>query len=413
MAGKWHLQKEPTDFGFQRYFGHLSGATNYYKGDKTFRLNGKPWQVPDEGFYTTVADVDHALDFLGEAREAKKPWFLYVAFNAPHAPLQPLKQDYEKYLGRYDAGWDAIRAARVEKQGKLGILGTGTVACSRPDYIPAWKDLTPERKSWEAKRMTALAGMIDRLDQEIGRLVADIEAKGELDNTMILFFSDNGACPYDRNNVHMDRPPYEPDTKWSDSTGWAWVRNTPFQYYKQNQYEGGISSPAIVHWPAGLKTKPGSVDPSPSHLVDVLPTLADLAGAKIPDTWPGREPTPLAGISLKPILEGGKITSRPPIHLLYGKDRGLRDGDWKIVSFQRHPWELYHISGDRTELHDLAAEQPERMERMVKQWHEMAEKVLMAPKNECAPVDSAPSPKANREWTKFDAPLKSRKAADR
>ena len=137
--------------------------------------------------------------------------------------------------------------------------------------------------------------MIDRVDQEIGRLVADIEAKGELDNTLILFFSDNGACPYDRNNTHMDRPPYEPDTKWTDSTGWAWARNTPFRFYKQNQFEGGIATPAIVHWPAGLKTKPGSIDHSPAHLVDVLPTLAELAGAKIPDTWPGRELTPLAG----------------------------------------------------------------------------------------------------------------------
>lgn len=261
--------------------------------------------------------------------------------------------------------------------------------------------------------MTALAGMIDRVDQEIGRLVADIKAKGELDNTVILFFSDNGACPYDRNNSHMDSPPYQAGTTWTDSTGWAWVRNTPFQYYKQNQFEGGISTPAIVHWPAGLKTKAGSVDPSPAHLVDVLPTLADLAGAKIPDTWPGREPTPLAGISLKPILEGGKIASRPPIHLLYARDRGLRDGDWKIVSFQQQPWELYHISEDRTELHDLATAQPERMERMVKQWHEMTEKLLMAPKNECAPVAATPRPKVHREWTRFDKPLSAKPSKKR
>lgn len=404
MTGKWHLQKEPTDFGFQRYFGHLSGATNYYKGDKTFRLNGEAWKVPAEGFYTTVADVDHALDFLGEARQAKKPWFLYVAFNAPHAPLQPLKQDYDKYLGRYDVGWDVIRNARVAKQRKLGLFGTEVEASPRPDHIPAWNDLTPERKSWEARRMTALAGMIDRVDQEIGRLVADIKAKGELDNTVILFFSDNGACPYDRNSTHMDQPPYQPETRWTDSTGWAWVRNTPFRYYKQNQFEGGISTPAIVHWPAGLKTKAGSVDSSPAHLVDVLPTLADLAGAEIPETWPGREPTPLAGISITPILEGRKIASRPPIHLLFNRDRGLRDGDWKIVSFQQQPWELYHISEDRTELHDLAAKQPERLERMAKQWHELTEKVLRAPTNECAPVDTTLKPKVHREWTNFDKP---------
>lgn len=255
--------------------------------------------------------------------------------------------------------------------------------------------------------MTALAGLIDRLDREIGRLVTDIEQKGELDNTIILFFSDNGACPYDRNNRHMDSPPYDPQTHWTDSTGWAWARNTPFRFYKQNQFEGGIATPAIIHWPAGLKTKPGAVDQTPAHLVDVLPTLADLAGAKVPDAWPGREPTPLAGISLKPVLAGGKITERPPIHLLFNKDRGLRDGDWKLVSFQSQPWELYHISQDRTELHNLAAQEPERVERMAKQWHEMTEKVLITPKGECKPVDAEAKPKSNREWTNFNNPLRS------
>jgi arylsulfatase A-like enzyme len=405
MAGKWHLDKQPTDFGFQRYFGHLSGATNYYKGDKTFRLNGEPWKVPAKDFYTTVANVDHALDFLGEARDAKKPWFLYLAFNAPHAPLQPMKEDYERYLGRYDAGWDVIRAARVEKQRKLGLFKNELVPCPRPGDIPAWNDLTPGRKSWESRRMAAYAGLIDRVDREIGRLLKAIEAKGELDNTVVMFFSDNGACPYDRRNSNMDGNPYDPEVTWTDSTGWAWARNTPFRFYKQNQFEGGISSPAIVSWPAGLKTKPGSMDHTPAHLVDILPTLAELAGAKIPDTFPGREPTPLAGISLAPVFAGDKITERPPIHLLFNNDRGLRDGDWKIVSFQEQPWELYHISEDRTELHDLAAEQPERVQRMSKQWHDMTANVLKATKKECAPVDAEASPKRHREWTNFDGPL--------
>lgn len=405
MTGKWHLDKQPTDFGFQRYFGHLSGATSYFSGDKTFRLNGQPWKVPAKDFYTTVANVDHALDFLTEARNARKPWFLYIAFNAPHAPLQPMKEDYERQLGRHDAGWDVIRAARVEKQRKLGIFQSEVEACPRPDHIPAWNDLSAERKSWESRRMAANAALIDRMDREIGRLLKDIEAKGELDNTVVLFLSDNGACPYDRRNVNIAGQPYDPDTNWTDSTGWAWARNTPFRFYKQNQYEGGIATPAILHWPAGLKCKPGAMDHTPAHLVDVLPTLAELAGAKIPDSWPGREPTPLAGISLAPVLAGGKITARPPIHLMYARDRGLRDGDWKIVSFQQQPWELYQISRDRSELHDLAAEQPERVERMAKQWHEMTATVLMAPRAECAPVETKASPKRHREWTDFDKPL--------
>ena len=402
MAGKWHLDQEPTDFGFQRYFGHLSGATSYYKGDNTFRLNGQPWAVPEKGFYTTVTDMDYALKFLGEARETKKPWFLYLAFNAPHAPLQPLEADYKKYLGKYDVGWDVMRAARVEKQKKLGLLAVE--ASPRPDHIPAWDSLSPEMRNWEARRMAAYAGLIDRVDQEIGRLIADLERSGELKNTLILFLSDNGACPYDRKNIGRDGEPYDGTSAWSDSTGWAWARNTPFRYYKQNQFEGGISTPAIVHWPAGLKTKPGAIVSSPAHLVDVLPTLAELGGASIPEKWPGRDLSPLAGISLKPVFDGQTIASRPPIHLLFASDRGLRDGEWKLVSFQSQPWELYNIAQDRTELHNVIAQHPEIASRMTKQWTDMADKVLHAPAKEYVPVDVVATERKHREWTVYSDP---------
>ncbi len=419
MTGKWHLDRQPTDFGFQRYFGHLSGATNYYRGNDSFRLNGEPWKVPAQGFYTTVANVDYALRFLGEARAAKQPWFLYVAFNAPHAPLQPLEADYKKYLGRYDRGWDEMRAERVAKQSRTGLFGGELTPSPRPDHIPAWATLPPETRAWEGRRMAAYAGLIDRVDQELGRLVGDLERAGELDNTLILFCSDNGACPYDRRSTGRDREPYDGATTWGDSTGWAWARNTPFRYYKQNQFEGGIATPAILHWPAGLKTRPGALVHTPAHLVDVLPTLAEVTGAPVPSTWPGREPTPLAGISLAPILAGGAIPARPPIHLLFGSDRGLRDGDWKLVSFQSDPWELYNVASDRTELHDLAAQQPDILNRMVKQWHTMAADVLQAPARDREPVaTTAEAPRRHREWTVFagasaggDGPAASRKKA--
>ena len=405
MTGKWHLDKQPTDFGFERYFGHLSGATHYYKGDNTFRLNGQPWTAPDKGFYTTVANVDYALKFLGEARETKKPWFLYLAFNAPHAPLQPLEADYKKYLGKYDAGWDVMCAARVAKQNELGLFGTGIEACPRPDHIPEWTALSPEMRAWEARRMAAYAGLIDRLDQEIGRLVVDLKNNGELDNTLILFISDNGAAPYDKGARGRDLEPFNPESNWTDSTGWAWVRNAPFRYYKQNQFEGGIATPAIVHWPAGLKTKPGSFVNTPAHLVDVLPTLAEVGGATIPAIWPGRDLTPLAGISLAPLFEGKEIKDRPPIHFLFARDRGLRDGDWKLVSFQSDPWELYNLAKDRTELHNVAAQRPDIVNRMVKQWTDTAKDVLQAPAKEYAPVAVVPAvPRSHREWTDFTSP---------
>lgn len=406
MTGKWHLDKEPTDFGFQRYFGHLSGSTNYYAGDDTFRLNGGKWDVPTEGFYTTTADVDFGLKFIAEARREKKPFCLYIAFNAPHAPLQPLKEDYEKYRHRYEDGWDEMNRSRFAKQKEVGLLPADTVPSPRPDHIPAWDSLTPELKDWEARRMAVYAALIDRVDNETGRIIADLEASGELDNTLIVFLSDNGACPYDRNNVGQDKEPYLATTKWTDSTGWAWARNTPFRYYKQNQHEGGIATPAIFHWPAGIKATKGSVTEAPAHLVDLLPTLAEIAGAEIPSTFPGREPTPLAGTSLTPILAGGKWQSRPPIHLLYESDRGLRDGDWKLVSFKSQPWELYDIAKDRTELNNVAAQHPDRVAAMAEDWHEIAKETMG---REFKPVAAEDKPKTHREWSDYTGTKKPKK----
>lgn len=407
MAGKWHLDREPTDFGFDRYFGHLSGATDYFRGDKTFRLGGRPWQVPSEGFYTTVANVDHAIGFLEEARAAKKPWFLYLAFNAPHSPLQPLKEDYDRCLGRYDAGWDAIRAKRVALQNRIGLFGQDVEPAPRPPHIPAWETLPRKTQEWEARRMAAYAALIERMDQEIGRVCRNLESNGELSDTLILFFSDNGACPYDRRSIGRDREPHEPGVKWSDSTGWAWVRNTPFRYYKQNQFEGGIATPAIAHWPAGLKTRPGALVHTPAHLVDVLPTLAEIVGVPVPTSWPEREPAPLAGVSLRPIFDGADALPRPPIHLLFGSDRGMRDGDWKIVSFRGQPWELYDIAHDRTELHDLAADHPEILTRMVAEWHALTADVLQAPLREQAPVTATATQHEHPEWTNFSRAVSS------
>lgn len=402
MAGKWHLDDQPTDFGFDRYFGHLSGACNYFKGDNSFRLNGREWKVPDEGFYTTVANVDYALNFLREARQAGKPWYLYLAFNAPHAPLHALPQDYSKYRGRYDAGWDVIRAARVDKQKRTGILPSGLQESPRPGHIPAWETMEPWRQQYEANRMTTLAAMIDRVDQEVGRLVSDLRSNNELENTFILFVSDNGACPYDRKKPLLDVEPTDGDTSLADSTGWAWARNTPFRYYKQNQFEGGIASPAIVHWPAGLKAPPGSVVDEPVHLIDVMPTLADLSASVIPTDWPGRDLRPVSGVSLKPILDGNSMGERPPIHFLFSSDRGLRDGDWKIVSFRGEAWELYNLAQDRTELDDLATKEPERLKAMETAWTRMTREVLHAQQKSYAPVGEARLPHHNPQWTVFD-----------
>ncbi len=403
MTGKWHLQKEPTDFGFDRYFGHLSGACNFFKGDKTFRLNGQPWQVPDSGFYTTVADVDYALKFLAEARATKQPWYLYVAFNAPHAPLHALPEDYAKYKGRYDAGWDVVRAARAVRQKELGLFPKSLKPSPRPEHIPAWKDMELWRQNYEANRMTTLAAMIDRVDQEVRRLIDDLKAHDEFDNTLILFVSDNGACPYDRRRPLLDVEPTNGDISLADSTGWAWARNTPFRYYKQNQFEGGISTPAIVHWPAGLKIQPGSINHQPAHLIDILPTLAEVTQSKMPAEWPGRELRPVSGISLSPTFRGESLQRDQPIHLLFSSDRGLRDGDWKVVSFRREAWELYNVVEDRTELNNLADKKRERLKAMVDQWTRMTRDVLHAQPKDYAPITPAKPEHRHPQWTNFDS----------
>jgi arylsulfatase len=250
--------------------------------------------------------------------------------------------------------------------------------------------------------MVTLAAMIDRVDQEVGRLVQNLKDNGELENTMILFISDNGACPYDRPFPRLNVEPTNGDIALGDGTGWAWARNAPFRFYKQNQFEGGISTPGIIHWPGGLKTEPGSIVDTPVHLIDVLPTLAELAGATIPEAHPTRELRPVSGISLGPIFKGKALERSEPLHFQYQYDWGLRDGDWKLVNFIGQEWELYNMANDRTEIHDLAKEESERLKAMVAKWREMTANVLHSELLAKMPTRPAEYPKSHIEWTPFN-----------
>ena len=218
---------------------------------------------------------------------------------------------------------------------------------------------------------------------------------------MILFVSDNGACPYDRRPPKLDVAPTSADISFPDSTGWAWARNTPFRLYKQNQFEGGISTPAIIHWPDGLKTEPGSITNQTANLIDVLPTLAEVTQSPIPDRWPERDLRPVSGISLAPVFQGKTVQRSEPLHLLFAQDRGLRDGDWKIVSFRRQAWELYNIANDRTESEDLAKQEPERLKSMVDRWTDMTRNLLHARPKVYAPTRAAEPKKFHPDWTSF------------
>jgi len=372
MVGKWHLSKEPTDRGFEKYFGHLSGATNYFKGDKTFRLNGKRWSEFSDDFYTTDANIKFAKLFLSESlvQSPEKPFFLYIAHNAPHYPLHVRKEDYEKYKGVYEQGWDKIRAARYQKQTASGLIPTKWKLSPRPQLVPEWTSLNDEERAWETRRMTAFAGMVDRVDQTTGQLVEFLKMKNVFENTLILICSDNGACPFDRTK-NKDKEPWDPESYWCYDTGWSHVGNTPFRLHKQNQHAGGISSPLIAHWPKGIKTESGSITTQPAHLVDIMATCIDLAKTKYPSSWPEIQLEKLEGLSLVPILEGKTRVPHKDLFFRYSSNRALIQGDWKLVTHRASRWELYNIAEDGTELNDLANKFPEKVKQLSRLWHQI------------------------------------------
>mgnify|MGYP001814262307 CR=1 FL=1 len=373
MVGKWHLTKEPTDRGFEKYFGHLSGATNFFKGDKTFRLNGEEWSEFGEDFYTTDANIDFAKRFVGESLKESpdKPFFLYIAHNSPHYPLHVRKEDYDKYEGVYESGWDKLRVARYQKQLEMGLIPKDWKQAPRPELVPAWDKLSEKDKAWDVRRMMAFAGMVDRIDQTTGKLVQFLKEKGVLENTLIMICSDNGACPFDRTRG-ADKEPWDPASYWCYDTGWSHVGNVPFRLYKQNQHGGGINSPMIAHWPKGITGKPGSITAQRAHLIDFMATCIDLAGTEYPKSWPGIELQPLQGLSMKPVFEGKTRTPHKSLFFRFNTNRAIIQGDWKIVTHRASQWELYNIVQDGTEMNNLAAKHPEKVRELSGLWHKQA-----------------------------------------
>ncbi|MGB0768214.1 MAG: arylsulfatase, partial [Phycisphaeraceae bacterium] len=386
MTGKWHLRDQPTDHGFDRYWGHLSGATSFFTGDDSFRLNGETWDVPnDQDFYVTTANTDYAIRFIDEAKTTDKPLYLYMAFNAPHYPLHCLEEDYRLYEETYKVGWDVIRKQRQNKQQQLGLFGEAYLTpAPRPGHVFAWESLTDEERDWESQRMAAYAAMVHRMDLAIGGVIEHLRANDMLDNTLVLFVSDNGACPFDRTRGKEHRP-WDPKSYWCYSPGWAHVGNTPFRLYKQNQHEGGITSPAIAHWPAGLKAEQGSTTDQPAHLIDVMPTLVELGRATYPENDHQGEVEPMQGASLVPIF-GGETRQPYPMFFRFAENRAVRVGDNKLVSFRGSPWELYDLSKDRTELNNLASENPAMVTMLSETWHHWAEHVNRMPEKQRRPV---------------------------
>jgi arylsulfatase len=389
LSGKWHLgTPDPIARGFDEAFKMDGGFRTCWDPRAFVRLPaGRPTRSYADGtFYATDALTDYALDFLAEARKAGKPFFLYLAYNAPHFPLHAPKEEIARYAKVYEKGWDKVREERFERMKKLGILPGEARLSPRSEYWtfqdkeqgvnPAWETLDADRRADLARRMAVFAAMVDRMDQNVGRVVMDLREHGQLDNTLLVFLSDNGACaewdPFGfdevsgpKNVLHTGADLEEmggPKSYLSYGSGWANAGSTPFRLYKHFAHEGGISTPFIAHWPAGVQRQ-GEIDHRPAHLADLMATCVGVSRASYPQRFRDRDVLPLEGASLLPILRGDRTNERT-LYFEHEGNRAVRAGRWKLVSAHQGPWELFDVDTDRSELTDLAARHPERVKEL-------------------------------------------------
>ncbi len=397
MAGKWHLANNPNldgtqpsaeerrswprVRGFDRFFGTIRGSGSFYEPASLVRDDR--FIEPGEDFFYTDAISSEAETYLDDhfAEDPSRPFFLYLSYTAPHWPLHAPEEDLAKVAGRYDAGWDDLRGARRRRMIELGIAREEWPLAPREPRAAAWE--AARHKAWQARRMEVYAAMVGRMDRGIGRVLATLEHARAFDDTLLVFLSDNGgnaeqfrglwrAAAWVMPSAGVDRwrfgdnpgtPPGPADTFQTCGPGWSSLQNTPFRLGKHATHEGGIASPLIVHWPAGLGAEPGSLVRSPGHVVDLTPTFLEAAGVA--------RPSGLRGESLMPLLRGG-YRRRGPMFFEHEGNRAVIDGRWKLVSDFPGPWELYDLEADRTESDDLAASDPERVATMAAMYHRFA-----------------------------------------
>ena len=391
-SGKWHIDGKKLENGFDRSYCLDDHDRNFNPKHHTEDDQKLPPVEPGSGYYSSTAITDYAIKYLKDhaANHAGKPFFTYLCYTVPHFPLQAPAADIAKYSEKYRVGWDAVRAARFERMTKLGIVNCSLSALERevgPPYhnptafeklgagearfpVP-WNELTGEQREFQAAKMSVHAAMVHRMDTEIGRVVAQLRAMNALDNTLILFLSDNGASAeiMIRGDGH-DRAaaPGSAGTFLCLGPGWSSAANTPFRRHKVWVHEGGIATSFIAHWPQGIAAR-GELRHNPAHLIDVAPTILELAGGK----WPTDAPTP-PGKSLAPVFAKDDTVAHDYLWWLHEKNRALRVGDWKIVAAGTDaPWELYNLKTDRSETKNLAAENPGKLKELVALWQQRAD----------------------------------------
>lgn len=395
MVGKWHVtindtgdkpkDNWPRQRGFDRYYGTIKGSGSYYKPTMLVRENTPITPATDaeykpEHFYYTDAIADQSSRYISEHHDAHagQPFFLYVAFTSPHWPLHAPAESIAKYKGKYDKGYEPIRAARFAQMKKLGLIDPNWEMSAAPE---AWTDV--KHKAWESRCMEVYAAQIDRMDHGIGQIMATLRSTGQLDNTLVVFLQDNGACAENKGRTAGDVPkgakggpnamPGGDDTFIAYGRNWANVSNTPFKEYKHWVHEGGISTPLIASWPKGI-ARHGDLERQPGHLIDLMPTFVELAGADFPKEFNNHATRPMKGVSLAPAFKGESLSRPQPIFWEHEGNRAVRDGPWKLVAKgEKGDWELYDMNADRTEMHDLAAAQADRVKQMSDAWQTWAE----------------------------------------
>ena len=434
MAGKWHVSRNldhdgdlsswPMQRGFDRFYGTIIGAGSFYdpwtltRGNTAISPDDDPEYQPDT-FYYTHAITDHAVRYIDEhaAAHADEPLFLYISHTAPHWPMHALEEDIEKYHGKYDAGYEAIREARFKRMRELGVIGDVELS-----PVPqSWDDIPEERKAWEARCMEVYAAMIDSMDQGIGKIIDTLKRHDRFDNALIIYLQDNGAShenfgreprkdaaegiepmapgelqtsifPHRTRDGHPilmgpDVMPGPPESYISYGRNWANVSNTPLRLYKINNHEGGIATPLIGHWPKGITTK-NQILHQPGHLIDLMPTFAEVAGATYPAKFEGHEILPMEGRSMVPGFAGDDPDEERILIWEHMGNAAIRRGDWKLVRLRRTKaetdlkWKLYDTAKDRSEMHDLAAEHPELAKELADLWEKHARRTLVYPRPE-------------------------------
>lgn len=380
FSGKHHGLDNPIDLGFDRYAGLRDGACNHFnpgqrrdgepepgrkRDDRSWCFDEtlhQPYTPDDRNFYSTDAFTNYAFDFLDTTKTNDDPFFLYLSYTAPHDPLMAWQDDIAKYRGKYRAGYEAVRIERDKKQREMGLIDE---RFPQSDAIhPDWDSLSEEEKDIEDLKMAVYSAMIDRVDQNIGRLLAKLEELGVADDTLILFASDNGcSAEYVRVDEHKDPALIGTMARWTSLGGdWANVSNTPYRFFKNYSYEGGICTPMIAYWKNGIEN-PGRISHRIGHFIDIMPTLMELSGAQYPTEIRGQKVHRYEGESFVSVLEDNEQERSKPIFFQWSGGKAVIHNNWKLVSWRNSGWELYDLSTDKTETNNLADSHPEKVEQ--------------------------------------------------